>query len=478
MGLLIIAVLVFGLLIFIYFHCFFTHKRKNTDSFTIVGEVLAKYLPDFLIGSREVLINKIKEIGILKDSSVEETRVKNAKNIYITILVFSFLIGIGQLALMFDDISIDKIKRPEYDSGNVEVITDATINHNNNEYTKEVIIQVEAKELTLEETQQRLEITKESIEEIILGENNSLDNVYKKLRLIGYYAETGVSIQWKSYNPRIVDNNGNIYFESLVEKEDVKLLAIMTINNTSEAIEINLAIDPNSNSIPKEDKVIAALKKATSKLEYSSDLEYVILPSIVEDSEIKWNEKNESKASSLILIMLMLIAFIVSGRYQKINKEIKMRKEQREREFPGFISKFVLLLNSGLIPQYALEKIVIDYNQYRETGKIKVLYDELSSVLNNVNEGNASLSVELREYARRTKSKEIQRFVTILTENIDTGSNLVEKLEREADYAWENRKLIAEEKGRLAESKLAFPLGILLVVMLIIIITPAFMEMN
>ena len=39
---------------------------------------------------------------------------------------------------------------------------------------------------------------------------------------------------------------------------------------------------------------------------------------------------------------------------------------------------------------------------------------------------------------------------------------MTEKLESESDILWTQRKKIAEEKGRIAETKLTFPLALLL----------------
>ena len=54
---------------------------------------------------------------------------------------------------------------------------------------------------------------------------------------------------------------------------------------------------------------------------------------------------------------------------------------------------------------------------------------------------------------------------------------MTEKLESESDILWTQRKKIAEEKGRIAETKLTFPLALLLLVLILITAAPAIMEM-
>ncbi len=55
------------------------------------------------------------------------------------------------------------------------------------------------------------------------------------------------------------------------------------------------------------------------------------------------------------------------------------------------------------------------------------------------------------------------------------GNALSEKLEAEAAMLWQARKKQAESKGRIAETKLTFPLTILLSVLVVITIAPTLM---
>ena len=50
---------------------------------------------------------------------------------------------------------------------------------------------------------------------------------------------------------------------------------------------------------------------------------------------------------------------------------------------------------------------------------------------------------------------------------------LTEKLQRESETLWINRKKNCEEKGKLAETKLTLPLMIFLIVLIVITVAPA-----
>ena len=67
--------------------------------------------------------------------------------------------------------------------------------------------------------------------------------------------------------------------------------------------------------------------------------------------------------------------------------------------------------------------------------------------------------------------------INIITDNQFKGVDLSDKLESERDLLWEQRKKLAEERGRAAETKMAFPLAILLLVLILITAAPAMLQM-
>ena len=68
---------------------------------------------------------------------------------------------------------------------------------------------------------------------------------------------------------------------------------------------------------------------------------------------------------------------------------------------------------------------------------------------------------------------ELMRVSNIVNDNINKGVELTEKLQRESETLWINRKKNCEEKGKLAETKLTLPLMIFLIVLIVITVAPA-----
>lgn len=91
---------------------------------------------------------------------------------------------------------------------------------------------------------------------------------------------------------------------------------------------------------------------------------------------------------------------------------------------------------------------------------------------------NVPVIVKLREYARTSGSREMIRFVGILAANLDKGTELTEKLSRESEFMWHSAKKQIEEKSKLAETKMAFPMSLMLVVLIVITIAPVMMTLK
>ncbi|MFA5634352.1 MAG: type II secretion system F family protein [Anaerovoracaceae bacterium] len=167
-----------------------------------------------------------------------------------------------------------------------------------------------------------------------------------------------------------------------------------------------------------------------------------------------------------------LFFIIYKKRYSAIDKQIRKTKEAIIDDFPEFIDKLILLLNAGMVTEAALKKITFDYEKFREiTGK-RPLYEGLSDVNNRMQKTNSTFQRELSAFAVRSGVRELLRFSAIVDDNLNKGSGLVEKLEGEGELLWMARKKRAEEKARVAETKLSFPLMLLLLSVMLITTAP------
>jgi len=191
---------------------------------------------------------------------------------------------------------------------------------------------------------------------------------------------------------------------------------------------------------------------------------------------LAWDLKRNSRVPLLIISALLAVAVIYCSRYTRIKKMEEYAKDSIIRELPEFINRLVLLLNAGLVLTSAFARITEGCEAGGKEG-ISYFYSQLNQIGRSMRETNGSMALELQEFAARSGVRELMRVSGIISDNIDKGAGLVEKLRIESELLWMTKKKIAEGKGRLSETKLTFPLVILLLVLIMITIAPALMEM-
>lgn len=160
---------------------------------------------------------------------------------------------------------------------------------------------------------------------------------------------------------------------------------------------------------------------------------------------------------------------------QRKKKEAK-EKEEIIRGLPPFISQLLILLGSGMMVEEAFCRIVEGYRKGPEWDKNSFLTNmwEIKDCHEKTGEKISSL---ILAYSRRSGVRQFNQVATIIAENMERGTFLWERLAQLGDELWEERKRNGMEKIRLAESKMSFPLGLLLLSLLIITAAPALMQM-
>lgn len=180
---------------------------------------------------------------------------------------------------------------------------------------------------------------------------------------------------------------------------------------------------------------------------------------------------------AIMILFAILLFTVYRQRYSRIEKQIKRTKESIIQDFPEFCDKLILLLNAGMVTEAALRKIAYDYKKSRDLVGRRPLYEGLADLIDRAQQTNSSLKRELSEYAVKSGVRELLRFSAIVEDNLNKGSSLAEKLEGEGTLLWMERKKRAEERARLAETKLSLPLMLLLLSLMVITTAPILLSL-
>jgi tight adherence protein C len=173
----------------------------------------------------------------------------------------------------------------------------------------------------------------------------------------------------------------------------------------------------------------------------------------------------------IIFSVLFLISIVILHD-RELDKKIRRRRLSIQLDFPDFLNKLALMVNAGLTIRKAWEKID------RENVKDSDFYKEVKFVIIEIKSGKPELKA-YEDFARRCRTAEVARFITVVLQNIKKGNaELVSILRILSNESWEIRKNTARKLGEEASTKMVIPLMLIFVAILVILATPAILAIS
>jgi hypothetical protein len=391
-------------------------------------------------------------------------------------LVISAVAVVQQFA---SDDDIGSVERSESVSGVKYVDAQLDAKYKDEKLDSQVSVAVLPKELTPEEAAAVLDDLKKRIPATVLGENESLGSITEDLVLYGEDEQTGAVISWRSEKPEIISDDGRVNFIEGNTGEKVSLEADITLGDATDRLVLDAVMGTPDAAHDFARDLSDSVNRIIADISGSSDGSSVTLPNRTDTGiEISWSKPRESGIFAAILVLPIIGIFVYRRRYRGMDKAVAKMRDSIKRDFPDFLAKLLLLLNAGLVVTAAVAKIADDYKERRRPGEEKVFFEELLGMEDRIRGANTSLAAEFSDLAVRSGQREVMRFSAILADNIDKGSALADKLMQEEGMLRTMRKKRAEERGRLAETKLTFPMALQLGAIIIITVAPAAFEMQ
>ena len=209
--------------------------------------------------------------------------------------------------------------------------------------------------------------------------------------------------------------------------------------------------------------------------EEKNDPDYYYLPSRWKDRQLVWEKPADTSGMLLtgIFLTASLAVLVMKGREGQ--KKIQKRYEELLMDYPGLIMKFTLLVQAGMTVRKAFQKIALDYSRKRKTEK-RSAYEEICTACYEMDSGVSEIEA-YRRFGERCGQVKYKTFSTLLIQNLQKGSRqMSDMLERESMEAWEERKRKARVLGETAATRLLFPMIMMLIVVMAIVMIPAFMS--
>lgn len=447
--------------------------------FTRMGAFLYRAVPFFRKPGRDAKIGM--NLGML-DPSVnpdEARRLYYADKIGVTLM----LICAGSVLACLISVSarnknvVDengRIERNGYGTGShketlvMEVPEDPSMN-------MEIELSISDRQYTKEQADELFMELAEKLPEVVLGDNPSLDDVTTDLTLIKKFAGYPFDIAWIPENYAIIHSDGKLQQENIPQEGiTVRLTAKASYMDDRWETDIYARIlPPHYTGEELWERGVKSLLEEADRATIHE--EYIELPESIGESTYTWTQKVKDDAPILFLFILIAAVAVYAMKDKDLEKKVKEREEEMISDYPQFVSKLVLYLGAGMTVRNVFRKLAGDYEKLLEKGESRrFLYEELKRTIHEIDSG-ISENTAYEHFSRRCRSKQYTRLCTLLSQNLRKGnSGLLPLLQEESAKALSERMDIARKRGEEAGTKLLLPMILMLVIVMVMIIMPAY----
>lgn len=342
--------------------------------------------------------------------------------------------------------------------------------------TKDFTVEVGARTYDEEKIQELYREFSGNLSDYILGANSSLEEVAEDLNLYNSYREYPFAVEWESSNPGAVSSDGRV--ERGEQGTEVILTATISYAEWEWEKELEVKVVPLS--LTEEEYVYRELEDLLQSSEQSSRTDEIWkLPESWQGQELQWKEKTSNNSIVVLVggVMVALLVYLMADK--DLHDSVEKRKQQMKRDYPDVVHKLTLYLGAGMTIRLSFQKLAEEYEAARKEGKKEIpIYEEVVHICRELKAG-VSEGAAYEHFGRRTGLQEYIRLCTLLTQNLKKGnSTLLQRLREEAEKASVERIRYSKRLGEEAVTKLLLPMVLMLLVVMLMIMIPAFSSMG
>lgn len=369
------------------------------------------------------------------------------------------------------------IDRNAYGQGAKEVILKARIEGEERE--QEIAYTVEERSYTNEEILLLYQQAAGQLTTLILGENESLEKVVGNLVLPEQIEGYPFEIFWESSSYSLVQTDGTVINAELEEPEMVTLTAHFQYEEMEWEEVFSIQVCP---AVYTEEewwmqKIMQSLELRNQESRTSQTM---YLPEQIGTKQITWREVIEDSSGYFFLLLCIAAAAVFYSKGREVEQNLEKRRKSLILDYSEVVNKLMLYLGAGMTVRNAFWKMGEDYKKQQKARQKKYTYEKryaYEEILLLCYELQSGIP-EIEAYEHLGKRCQVQSYMklsTLLAQNLRKGSNdLLRMLRKEAENAFAERKSIARKLGEEAGTKLLIPMMLMLCIVMVIIMIPAY----
>lgn len=332
------------------------------------------------------------------------------------------------------------------------------------------------REYSASELDEFVKVLDNELIKIVLAGNEVSDKVIYPLSLVSSVNGYPFYIRWEISDTDVIDVTGELLCDpSCAQTHDITLKAYLSYKNYRNELRYRIVVIPYE--LTKEAMVHRYLvKDIENRNESLNTNKSIKLPSKINDTDIKW-KRPVNRRSFIILAGAFMVAMLLGWAYERdeLNKTLKAR-ELLEDVYPDFTDKLRLYIMSGLNARNAFFKIGEDIKNKNSSS-----YDELKrtvGIANNLFVNGRGQEQVFEEFGQLCGGS-YKKLSFMLSVNLKRGNDqLISLLNEESQKALIYRKERAKRRCDEASVKLLFPMMLMLIVVMILIMLPAYFGIN
>lgn len=313
----------------------------------------------------------------------------------------------------------------------------------------------------------------ERLDEYLPGENASTDEVKLDLRLPREVPGFPVSAEWSLSRYDVIDLQGKI-LETYADDRgtEVIITGVLKCQGEESVYEKRVTVYPKV----KEDagSISGKAKEAVEASNQETETEkYLSLPGEIDGKKALWERKQPERAATVLVGGCLAAVMSVLLKVQEEEKSRKARERQMMLDYPDVLHQFTLLIGAGMTVKAAWGMITANERQ-----SDRFVFEEMRVTYQEMKSGIPEQECYER-FGNRCGTAVYLKFGAMLSQNLKKGTKGMDMLLRtEAAIAFEERKRNAKQQGEEAGTKLLMPMFLMLGIVLLMVVVPAFFSIN
>ncbi|MGN0346219.1 MAG: type II secretion system F family protein [Lachnospiraceae bacterium] len=430
---------------------------------------------------RKYYDNQKEKLHILQPSQNIETEERNyfVHKMAITLMLLTFGLGIVLLAGYSSESETilkngNLLARKEVDGKSYEMNLDVRLN---DQTLENIPLEIHQRKYTEEELEAALLEFYPKLEEEFCGENQSTDCINTNVNLCTEIDGYPFEVEWNCDDWNVIDREGQLG-ENIDENGQIVLMSA-AISYEDRELEYSFPVMVFPKVYSEEELLIQRLTDVLKISDKETETEeYWKLPMEMDGMEIYWTEKKTNNTLIFFILILVAAVGIFMGKDRELSSKLEKRQEEMLQDYSEIVSKITLFVGAGMSVRGAFQRIAYEYRETRKKGaKYRYAYEEMLYTTYEMESGVEEMTA-YRHFTKRCRIQKYVKFGALLEQYLKKGGRgFIDTLNQEAFEALEDRKNEAQKLGEQAGTKLLVPMFMMLLIVMVMIMVPAFMGM-